>query len=457
MVNASMANLTKSESNDNTEVSNGGSSNDDKQPIQTSKKKRDRTGHLDSSSRSRRENVESKKESMQPEMSEPKHGKKKKFSQLESDDEMGETDIRARLAEGAARAARSVNMTSKTPSTDPELSLENSKGSRGSNESLSFPLRGSRLTGPVSMKLEVGGEARADQSASTDSLSVSSVQLRENILLIGLPVLSFVLLACLIYFVLKCCLGCAGKSGRKHQTSGQDGRAKKAGAEVFRSHSPRCFMSGGKLFEDLKGTQKEDKRQFTINMEETSSNDDGDRAAISRYNPTWAKNLDNTSNGCSKSGFSSRSKGSSMSLDSRSTEPQLGRLKYNIDYDFNTSVLRVNVLEAEKLPAMDLCGSSDPYVKVYLLPDRRKYEKTKVHKKSLNPVFNETFEFPICYKDLMSRTILFMVFDYDRFSKHDIIGQVSIPVESLDLSETKDEWANLKRLNDTNGSQVSRF
>lgn len=41
----------------------------------------------------------------------------------------------------------------------------------------------------------------------------------------------------------------------------------------------------------------------------------------------------------------------------------------------------------------DVSGSSDPYVKVYLLPDRKKKFQTKVHRKNLNPVFNETFIF----------------------------------------------------------------
>lgn len=38
-------------------------------------------------------------------------------------------------------------------------------------------------------------------------------------------------------------------------------------------------------------------------------------------------------------------------------------------------------------------GTSDPYVKVYLLPDKKKKFETKVHRKTLNPIFNETFNF----------------------------------------------------------------
>lgn len=44
---------------------------------------------------------------------------------------------------------------------------------------------------------------------------------------------------------------------------------------------------------------------------------------------------------------------------------------------------------------MDSGGTSDPYVKVFVLPDKKKKYDTKVHKKTLNPVFNETFTFKV--------------------------------------------------------------
>lgn len=44
---------------------------------------------------------------------------------------------------------------------------------------------------------------------------------------------------------------------------------------------------------------------------------------------------------------------------------------------------------------MDSGGTSDPYVKVLLQPDKKKKFDTKVHKKTLNPVFNESFVFKV--------------------------------------------------------------
>ena len=106
----------------------------------------------------------------------------------------------------------------------------------------------------------------------------------------------------------------------------------------------------------------------------------------------------------------------------------LGKLQYEIKYDFNTQTLIVKVIQAVDLPAMDMGGVSDPYVKIYLLPDTKGQKKfeTKVHRKTLNPFFNQTFEFKnLPYAETFDKTLMFSVFDYDRFSKHDQIGEVN--------------------------------
>lgn len=75
-----------------------------------------------------------------------------------------------------------------------------------------------------------------------------------------------------------------------------------------------------------------------------------------------------------------------------------------------TLKLSVGVIQASDLPALDMCGTSDPYVKVYILPDKKKKFETKVHRKTLNPVFNETFIFKVnihshCIRQLPSITV----------------------------------------------------
>lgn len=57
--------------------------------------------------------------------------------------------------------------------------------------------------------------------------------------------------------------------------------------------------------------------------------------------------------------------------------------------------LKVGVKQAAELKAMDSGGTSDPYVIVYLTSDMKKRYETKVYRKTLNPVFNESFTFQV--------------------------------------------------------------
>ncbi|KAK0133957.1 Synaptotagmin-1 [Merluccius polli] len=125
-------------------------------------------------------------------------------------------------------------------------------------------------------------------------------------------------------------------------------------------------------------------------------------------------------------------------------EEKLGKLQYSIEYDFENTKLTVGILQAADLISMDSGGTSDPYVKVLLLPDKKKKYDTKVHKKTLNPVFNETFVFKVPYEELGGKTLVMSVYDYDRFSKHDIIGEVKIPMNTIDLGQPIEEWKDLE-------------
>lgn len=124
-------------------------------------------------------------------------------------------------------------------------------------------------------------------------------------------------------------------------------------------------------------------------------------------------------------------------------EVNLGKLQFSLDYDFQKGELSVGVMQGADLPGMDMSGTSDPYVKVYLLPDKKKKFETKVHRKTLNPVFNETFTFKVPYAEIGSKTLTFAVYDFDRFSKHDQIGQVKVPLNSVDLGKVVEEWRDL--------------
>ena len=47
------------------------------------------------------------------------------------------------------------------------------------------------------------------------------------------------------------------------------------------------------------------------------------------------------------------------------------------------------------------------------------------------------------YAEVASKTLVFAVYDFDRFSKHDQIGQVQLALNSVDLGQTIEEWRDL--------------
>jgi len=55
--------------------------------------------------------------------------------------------------------------------------------------------------------------------------------------------------------------------------------------------------------------------------------------------------------------------------------------------------VQVKIMRAEGLAAKDLSGTSDPYVKISLLPDKKHTLSTNIKRKILNPRWNEVFAF----------------------------------------------------------------
>ncbi|XP_059392875.1 synaptotagmin-7 isoform X2 [Carassius carassius] len=133
---------------------------------------------------------------------------------------------------------------------------------------------------------------------------------------------------------------------------------------------------------------------------------------------------------------------------------KLGRIQFSLGYSFQDTTLTVKILKGQDLPAKDFSGTSDPFVKIYLLPDRKHKLETKIKRKNLNPHWNETFLFEgFPYEKVRERTLYLQVLDYDRFSRNDPIGEVSIPLNKVELGQLKTFWKDLKPCSDGSGSR----
>ena len=87
--------------------------------------------------------------------------------------------------------------------------------------------------------------------------------------------------------------------------------------------------------------------------------------------------------------------------------------------------LNIEVIEANDVPSMNSNGTSDPYIKLYLLgpkpSDKIKEVQTKIIEKTLNPIWNEEFHFPI---KSLGTDVLHMSFkDYKTIGKDDPISK----------------------------------
>lgn len=77
-------------------------------------------------------------------------------------------------------------------------------------------------------------------------------------------------------------------------------------------------------------------------------------------------------------------------------------------------VLSVTVIAAENLPAVDIMGKADPFV-VLIVKKSEQKNKTRVVNNTLNPVWNQTFDFVV--EDGLHELLILEVWDHDTFGK----------------------------------------
>ncbi|XP_038600085.1 synaptotagmin-4 isoform X1 [Tachyglossus aculeatus] len=130
---------------------------------------------------------------------------------------------------------------------------------------------------------------------------------------------------------------------------------------------------------------------------------------------------------------------SNTSLSLEEKQEKLGTLFLSLEYNFEKKAFVVNIKEARGLPAMDEQSmTSDPYIKMTILPEKKHKVKTRVLRKTLDPAFDETFTFyGIPYSQIQDLVLHFMILSFDRFSRDDVIGEVLIPLSGIELSDGK--------------------
>eukprot|EP00112_Aurelia_sp_Birch-Aquarium-sp1_P010756 Seg229.5 transcript_id=Seg229.5/GoldUCD/mRNA.D3Y31 product="Synaptotagmin 1" pseudo=true protein_id=Seg229.5/GoldUCD/D3Y31 len=121
----------------------------------------------------------------------------------------------------------------------------------------------------------------------------------------------------------------------------------------------------------------------------------------------------------------------------------LGRVLFSMKYLFEEQSLSITIFEANDLPSADEdTGTSDPYIRVMLLPDTKRRFETLVLDKTLDPVYNQTFVFKnVPYNEVQNRTMCIQALDFDAQAQHDVLGEAKLPLIDINLNvPLEKEW-----------------
>ncbi|XP_028328401.1 extended synaptotagmin-2 isoform X3 [Gouania willdenowi] len=124
----------------------------------------------------------------------------------------------------------------------------------------------------------------------------------------------------------------------------------------------------------------------------------------------------------------------------------LGEVQLTVRHSSQRNKLIVVVHACRNLIAFSDHGS-DPYVRLYLLPDKRRSGRRKTHtfKKTLNPIYDQTFEFSVSLVELHRRTLDVAVKNGGGLlSKHKgLLGKVLVDLTHEEISKGWTQWYEL--------------
>ena len=118
------------------------------------------------------------------------------------------------------------------------------------------------------------------------------------------------------------------------------------------------------------------------------------------------------------------------------------------------AILEITIMRADDLLAADQGGTSDPYVHIQVGDAKKAAKKTTVKKKTLAPVWDQTFTIRLDGTQRRDNLTL-ECFDYDMLGSDDSLGKVEVPLETLVLAKEYVQWYNLQQR--ANGESKGRL
>lgn len=107
-------------------------------------------------------------------------------------------------------------------------------------------------------------------------------------------------------------------------------------------------------------------------------------------------------------------------------------IEFSLFYDMQRWTLSVHLLKMYNLPVKGL--HCDPFAVMFLLPNREEIFESQIIPKTLNPVFDQTFQFTSLQpQEIRKQTLVIRIYDHDKGTKSDLIGIVNLPLEEADI------------------------
>ena len=123
------------------------------------------------------------------------------------------------------------------------------------------------------------------------------------------------------------------------------------------------------------------------------------------------------------------------------------RLCFSLRYEEFNEELKVCLIRATRLTPIGENVTVTPYVKIFLLPDKKRKVQSRVLRRTSNPQFYEDFIFMVPPEDLPNRTLEFTVCEFDRFSRQQVIGHVRYPLKGVNylnsIQGTGEIWVDI--------------
>lgn len=84
------------------------------------------------------------------------------------------------------------------------------------------------------------------------------------------------------------------------------------------------------------------------------------------------------------------------------------------------------------MPCHAMLSAADPYVKVWLMygKERQEKKKTTIKKRTLNPIYNESFIFDVPWERIREASLEISVKDFDKVGRNELIGKVILSAKS---------------------------